>query len=137
MRFLIAAGILAYLLTRKTAPPSPPTAATPLPAPGRVIETGTASFYGPGYDGKPTASGEAFDRTLMTAAHRTLKFGTKVRVTDLDNGSSVVVRVNDRGPFHKDASGAFDRCIDLSEGAASVIGLDIRKGLARVRLDLA
>ncbi len=103
---------------------------------GDVVEEGVASFYGGSFfQGKLTASGQVFDENLMTAAHRTLKFGTRLRVTDLDNGRSVDVTVNDRGPFAKNSAGQFSRCIDLSSGAAAAIGLDIRKGLARVRLE--
>lgn len=99
-----------------------------------LLESDTvASFYGP--TGNPTANGEFYDGSGLTAAHRTLPFGTIVRVTDLDSGASVDVRVNDRGPFAKDRSGAFSRSIDLSVEAARAIGLDIQKGLARVRLD--
>lgn len=101
---------------------------------GTLIEEGIASFYGPGFHGRLTANGETFDQMAMTAAHRTLPFNTRVKVTDLDTGASVVVRINDRGPFTK-KNGVFARCIDLSVGAAAAIGLDIQRGLARVRLE--
>jgi rare lipoprotein A len=91
--------------------------------------TGWASWYGPGFNGNATASGEIFNQEAMTAAHRTLPFGTYVQVTNLDNGRSVVVRITDRGPF----SG--DRMLDLSAGAARVIGL-IQSGVAPVKLDI-
>src|SRR5262245_34504801 len=74
-------------------------------------ETGVASFYGPGFHGRTTASGEIYDQEELTAAHPTLAFGSRVRVTNLANGESVVVRVTDRGPF------ARGRVIDLSVGA--------------------
>jgi len=90
-------------------------------------QEGQASWYGPGFDGRKTANGERFDQHDMTAAHRTLPFGTVVRVTRLDSGEAVTVRVNDRGPF---VSG---RIIDLALGAAREIGLD-RDGVARVVL---
>lgn len=90
---------------------------------------GAASWYGPGFHGRQTASGERFDQNAMTAAHRTLPFGTRLRVTNETNGRSVVVRVNDRGPF------VGKRLIDLSRGAAERIGL-IRKGIGRVRLEV-
>ncbi|HEY9861493.1 MAG TPA: septal ring lytic transglycosylase RlpA family protein [Candidatus Obscuribacterales bacterium] len=90
---------------------------------------GWASWYGPGFNGNRSASGEIFNQNALTAAHRDLPFGTKVRVTNLDNGRSVVVRVNDRGPY------AFDRVIDLSAAAAQVLGL-IHSGVAPVRLDV-
>lgn len=76
--------------------------------------TGKASWYGPGFHGRKTASGERFNQWAMTAAHRTLKFGTLVRVTH--KGKSVIVRINDRGPFTR------GRIIDLSKGAARKIG---------------
>jgi rare lipoprotein A len=91
--------------------------------------TGMASWYGPGFDGNYSASGEVFNQNALTAAHRSLPFGTNVRVTNLDNGLSVVVRVNDRGPY----SG--DRVIDLSMGAAAAIGL-VQSGIAPVNLEV-
>jgi rare lipoprotein A len=91
--------------------------------------SGLASWYGPGFHGNPSASGEPFNQNAMTAAHRTLPFGTQVLVTNMDNGQSVVVRINDRGPY----SG--DRVIDLSTAAARVLGL-IQSGVAPVRLDV-
>jgi len=92
-----------------------------------AIEGGMASFYGRAFNGRRTASGEAFDMTAMTAAHRTLPFGTLVRVTNPDNGHSVVVRINDRGPFHG------GRVIDVSRAAATELGM-IGPGRARVEL---
>lgn len=91
------------------------------------IPDGVASWYGPGFAGKRTASGERFDPTEYTAAHRTLPFGSKVRVTH--NGRSVVVRINDRGPFHG------NRVIDLSQAAAEELGIR-RAGQGRVELAL-
>ncbi|TVP69325.1 MAG: septal ring lytic transglycosylase RlpA family protein [Leptolyngbya sp. LCM1.Bin17] len=91
--------------------------------------TGMASWYGPGFHGRRSASGEVFDQNALTAAHRTLPFGTQVRVTNLNNGRQVVVRINDRGPF----SGG--RVIDLSAAAASSIGLR-SSGVGRVRLEV-
>jgi len=87
--------------------------------------TGIASWYGPGFAGRPTSSGEIYDPSRLTAAHRSLPFGTYLLVRDLDSGASVVVRVNDRGPF------ARDRVIDLSEAAAQILGM-IPSGIARV-----
>jgi rare lipoprotein A len=78
---------------------------------------GIASWYGPGFHGRQTANGERFNQNDLTAAHRSLPFGTRVRVTNTNNGRSVVVRINDRGPF----SGG--RVIDLSSAAAAAIGL--------------
>ena len=90
---------------------------------------GEASYYGNELAGNPTASGEIFDPNRLTAAHRTLPLGSKVRVTNPQNGRSVVVRVNDRGPFHG------NRVIDLSAAAARNIGL-IQSGTERVKLAL-
>jgi rare lipoprotein A len=87
---------------------------------------GLASYYA---QGELTANGEHFDKNALTAAHKTLPFGTRVRVTRLDTGSSVVVRINDRGPFKP------GRVIDLSEHAAENLGLT-SVGLATVRLDV-
>jgi len=99
-----------------------------LPRSGRPgSETGLASWYGPEFDGRPTSSREIYDMNDMTAAHRTLPFGTYVMVTNLANGRSVVVRINDRGPFVR------GRVIDLSYAAARVLGI-VGPGTARVRL---
>jgi rare lipoprotein A len=76
---------------------------------------GRASWYGPGFAGRKTASGERFDPKLLTGAHRTLPLGTKVRVTNLKNGRSVLITINDRGPYIR------HRELDLSEGAASLL----------------
>jgi rare lipoprotein A len=92
------------------------------------VQEGVASWYGPGYHGKKTSSGEVFDQDELTAAHMTFAFGTLVRVTMLSNGRSVVVRINDRFPNAK-------RVIDLSRGAARQIGL-IGPGTGRVRLEV-
>ena len=92
-------------------------------------EQGIASWYGgrDGFEGKPTASGEIYDSSLLTAAHRELPLGSVVDVTNLDNGKTVRVRINDRGPF------VFGRVIDLSRAAAREIGL-IGPGVGSVRL---
>ncbi|MDF3863237.1 septal ring lytic transglycosylase RlpA family protein [Pseudomonas denitrificans (nom. rej.)] len=89
---------------------------------------GTASYYGKAHHGKRTASGERFNQNALTAAHRTLPFGTRVRVTNLDNGRSVVVRINDRGPFGR------GRIIDVSKAAAEQLNM-LRSGTAPVRLE--
>ena len=103
----------------------------PLPVPPSVVavSTGEASWYGPGFYGNRTANGEVFRPGTLTAAHRTLPFGTKVRVTNLWNGRSAVVRINDRGPFHG------RRVIDLAHGAASQLGL-VASGIAQVKLEV-
>ena len=89
---------------------------TMLDNPDSIIQ-GKASFYGSEFNGRKTANGEIYDETALTAAHRTLPFGTVLRVTNLRNGLSVIVRINDRGPFHP------DRVIDLSKNAAEEIDL--------------
>jgi len=91
--------------------------------------TGQASWYGPGFYGNRTASGEVLRPGTYTAAHRSLPFGTRVRVTNLNNGRSAVVRINDRGPF------TGGRIIDLAHGAASDLGVT-SSGLATVRLEV-
>lgn len=95
----------------------------------RYSETGIASWYGPGFDGKRTANGETFDAGELTAAHRTLPMPSLARVTNLDNGKSVVVRINDRGPF------ANNRIIDVSQRAAELLGF-AGVGTAKVRVDI-
>ena len=97
----------------------------PLDAPPAAVE---ASYYGDEFAGRPTASGETFNPRLLTAAHRTLPFGSLVRVTNAATGNQVIVRVNDRGPFHG------NREIDLSEAAAHKIGIK-SAGTGMVRLD--
>ena len=92
-------------------------------------ETGIASWYGPGFHAKSTANGEDYDQDLLTAAHKTLPLPSFVRVTNLDNGRKVVLRVNDRGPF------AEGRILDLSKGAAEALGCK-NTGLARVRVEV-
>ena len=94
-----------------------------------AYQIGGASYYAKKFHGRKTANGEIFDMYAMTAAHRKLHFGTKVRVTNLTNGMSVVVRINDRGPFIK------GRIIDLSYGAAKKIGL-VQSGVAKVKLEI-
>jgi len=96
----------------------------------RIIGSGKASFYGAELAGQRTASGERFNPSELTAAHRTLPFGTRVRVTNRSNGRSVVVRINDRGPFHH------SRVIDLSHEAARQIDI-IRQGQGQVEIAAA
>jgi rare lipoprotein A len=107
-----------------------PVHATPAdrsPRAGRVFARGTASWYGKRFHGKRTASGERFDMNALTAAHRTLPFGTRVRVRHVATGREVVVRINDRGPRSR------QRVIDLSLGAARELGIH-RGGTAEVQL---
>lgn len=94
-----------------------------------VYESGIASWYGAPFHGRLTASGAVFDKNELTAAHKSLPFGTIVLVRNLDNASTVQVRINDRGPF------VAGRIIDLSEAAGRLLGLD-RSGLARVSLHI-
>ena len=95
----------------------------------QTTEMGLASFYSDKFEGRTTASGEIYKQEKMTAAHRTLPFNTRIKVTNLANKKSVIVTVNDRGPFVK------DRIVDLSKQAA--IKLDfIDKGVAKVRLEV-
>ncbi len=131
-RVLAAAFVWALL-----PPPSVPAQGGPEPAPteraeeaGVYRETGLASWYGGKFQGRPTASGEIFDTERMTAAHKSLPFGTMVTVTDLVTGRSAVVRINDRGPFVE------GRIIDLSRAAAREIGL-LERGVGRVRIEAA
>jgi rare lipoprotein A len=128
---LACAGCATTSATRSTAvdrlfddPPVPTEVSKAPPA----LQMGRASFYGPGFHGEQTASGDIFDQEAFTAAHRTLKFGSRLRVTNLENGSTVLVTINDRGPFVK------GRVIDLSKAAARTLGF-LRQGTARVRLD--
>ena len=98
------------------------------PAPGTTL-TGVASWYGPGFHGRRTSNGERYDMNRLTAAHKTLPFGTLVEVRNLDNDRSVVVRINDRGPHIK------RRIIDLSRAAAEAIEM-VGPGTARVSLKI-
>ena len=111
--------------TRRAPPPQP----APAPAPAPIVqgETGIASWYGHPYHGRRAASGEIYNMYAMTAAHRTLPFGTEVKVHNLENGRDVEVRINDRGPFVE------GRIIDLSYVAAQAIHMP---SLARVRLEI-
>jgi rare lipoprotein A len=100
-----------------------------IPTPAGEEMTGLASWYGDEFQGKPTSSREIYDMHDLTAAHRTLPFETKVMVTNLNNGRSVIVRINDRGPFVE------GRIIDLSYAAASLLGM-IGTGIVPVRLEI-
>jgi rare lipoprotein A len=103
---------------------------TPSTKPSRYCdysETGWASWYGPGFHGKKTASGQIYNQHHYTAAHRTLPFHSKVRVTNIETGKSVILQINDRGPMYK------KRIIDLSYAAARDLGL-LKKGVIRVHV---
>jgi rare lipoprotein A len=112
MRFLLVSTVVAFCFITSTK--------------GFSAQVGMASFY---QSGKLTANGEKFNPVGMTAAHRTLPFGTKVRVTNVLTGKVVVVRINDRGPFIR------GRIIDLAYGAARTVGLHLT-GVAKVRLEI-
>jgi rare lipoprotein A len=88
-------------------------------------QCGTASWYGPGFHGRKAASGETYNQNAMTAAHKTLPFGTKLRVTNEKTGKSVTVKINDRGPYHG------SRVIDLSKAAATQLGI-LQAGTGKV-----
>jgi rare lipoprotein A len=111
--------------TRETSP----RATFPASSPPTIVEAGLASWYGTKHQGKRTASGEVFDQKKFTAAHRSLPWGSIVKLTNLANGKSVEVRINDRGPFGK------GRIIDVSRAAASVLGM-VESGVAQVQLEL-
>jgi rare lipoprotein A len=108
------------------APAARETGDVPRQPPGFPQE-GVASWYGPGFHGRTTASGERFDQNALTAAHPSLPFDTRVRVINLTNRREVVLRINDRGPFHD------SRIIDVSRAAARRLGL-VGPGTARVRV---
>ncbi|PYR94896.1 MAG: septal ring lytic transglycosylase RlpA family lipoprotein [Acidobacteria bacterium] len=101
--------------------------------PRRRVQVGLASFFGPGFNGDRTADGEAFDQRKLVAAHRTLPLGSIVRVTNLENGQKVVLRIIDRGPFGRNhRKGCI---IDVSKAAARRLGF-VQDGLSRVRVEV-
>jgi rare lipoprotein A len=103
-------------------------APVPAPAPRAGTEVGLASYYSRAHQGRRTASGARFDMHQLTCAHRTAPFGTRLRVTDLESGRSVVVTVTDRGPFKR------GRVVDVSHAAARKLGM-LQRGVARVRVE--
>lgn len=109
-------------------PPAQPTQPTSEDRPA-YVETGKASFYANLHQAKKTASGEIYDHKLSTAAHKKLPFGTKVRVTNMANGKTVVVKINDRGPFVK------GRILDLSKSAFSSIA-NVSSGIIEVKIEV-
>ncbi len=124
-------GDAALTVPLPVVPPLPAVMPPPPPAPAAHhprAQIGVASWYGPDHNGRVTASGAIFDAGKLTAAHRSLPFDTRVKVTNLRNGKSVNVVINDRGP------GIKSRAIDLSEKAARQLGMT-RKGLALVRIE--
>ncbi len=134
LRFLLAlalAASLAACAAPRPAPPPPPSSAPIVSnsqAAPAFTQQGVASWYGQSHHVRPTASGESYDMNGLTAAHRTLPLGTVVRVTRLDDGRMVKVRINDRGPH------VANRIIDLSAKAARDIGMTA-SGVARVKLE--
>lgn len=110
-------------------PPAPPTPPIPVVETKETFVRGIASYYAHQFHGRQTASGEIFNMYQLTAAHRSYKFGTRVKVTHLGNNRSVVVRINDRGPFIE------GRVIDLSLAAAQELEM-VRAGLAEVKLEI-
>lgn len=122
-------GSLAVVLALASACSLPPSRVRLPPSDGRLSQSGIASWYGPGFHGKATASGEVYNQNDLTAAHQTLPLGSKVMVTNLENRRSVEVLVNDRGPFAK------GRIIDLSYAAAQTIDM-VGPGTALVRVDV-
>jgi rare lipoprotein A len=143
LTFVVLTAAMLAACGARTAPPATPEPAPTAPAPTAPpptgpreileIRQGLASFYGPGFEGKKTASGVAFDKTAMVAAHPSYPFGTVVRVTNLANNRRVLVRIVDRGP----AKGprAEGVVIDLSSGAAANLGF-VKQGRAKVRLEV-
>jgi rare lipoprotein A len=120
-------------ITACAARTTPPATGAGTPRSILEVRQGLASYYGPGFEGKRTASGIPFDKSAMVAAHPTYPFGTVVRVTNLANKRQVVVRVVDRGPGNRPRKEGV--VIDLSSGAAANLGF-IRQGRTRVRLDV-
>jgi rare lipoprotein A len=127
LRAALAASLFGLILIGGAQlPASIPEAAA---APSLKQQVGKASWYGPGFHGRRTASGERFNQNALTAAHPSLHLPSLVRVTNVENGRTVVVRVNDRGPYRR------GRIIDVSRGAARQLGF-LQKGTARVRLEV-
>jgi rare lipoprotein A len=125
---LLVGGCLAGCTATPPPVPPPPPAAAPQER-ASFTQIGTASWYGKAHAGRLTANGERYDMGAMTAAHRSLAFDTIVRVTNLANGRTVKVRINDRGPY------AHGRILDLSAKAAAALGI-ATDGVARVRLEV-
>lgn len=116
------------IVTVALEPPPPAVPAPPAPPAQKPDQTGLASWYGPQWQGRITASGKPFDDRKLTAAHRTLPLNSRVKVTNLETGNSVEVTITDRGPY-KDG-----RVIDLSKAAAKKLGM-VKQGLAPVRIE--
>jgi rare lipoprotein A len=117
---LVASAVFAVACGRDQPPAEP--------RPGKVVQTGVASFYGSEFAGKETATGEKMSPDAMTAASRTLPLGSRVQVTNQETGQSARVRINDRGPYVQ------GRVIDLTPKAARDIGIDRREGVGQVSI---
>ncbi len=127
-RALARAALSGTLLILAACAATPPPPAAPPPAGPAFSQTGKASWYGPRFHGRKTANGERFDQNALTAAHRTLPLGSIVTVRNVENGRTVRVRINDRGPYVE------GRVIDLSREAARRLGL-VQDGVASVRIE--
>ncbi len=121
--------ILLFSITACSLPPAKIKVPVPSPPGSSASQTGVASWYGPGFQGRPTASGAIYDQHELTAAHQTLPLGTRVMITNLENGRFTEVTINDRGPFLK------GRIIDLSYAAARTLGM-IGPGTIPVRIEV-
>ncbi len=130
MRMILVAGALLLAMQPSTGPALADRPAQKAPTQDAYVERGKASWYGPGFQGERTASGEIYDQKKMTAAHRKLPFGTEVLVTNLENGKKVKVEINDRGPY------ARGRIIDVSKEAGKKLDI-LSDGTARVRIEAA
>ncbi len=129
--WILLTSVPCLLLMLTLAPPiqAPLIASSSQPPKPIRVWWGAASWYGPGFDGRTTANGETYDMTASTAAQRDLPFGSVVRLVNMRNGRSAVVRINDRGPYVE------GRNIDVSYGAAQKLGI-VNRGVARVRMEL-
>jgi rare lipoprotein A len=129
MRGRVCAVVIVTAVILSACTARPPSLQPPPAAPGPYVEVGMASWYGHRHQGRRTADGERYNMNAMTAAHRTLPFGTIVRVTNLENHRSVRVRINDRGPY------VDHRILDLSAAAARSLGIKAQ-GVADVRIEV-
>ncbi|MCF7203721.1 septal ring lytic transglycosylase RlpA family protein [Pseudomonas oligotrophica] len=127
-RLLAVALFILFAAGCAERPPAPAPEKPPRERPQAFTQQGKASFYARMHHGQKTASGEAHDQNALVAAHRSLPFGTRVRVTNLENGRQVTVRINDRGPYRR------GRIIDLSRAAAQKLDM-IDDGVVRVRIE--
>jgi rare lipoprotein A len=140
-QLLFTAAGLALTACQPTSPPPSATVSAPAPEPARIAlpqtsacdeafrQEGVATWYGRRHHGRRTANGERFDMNAMTAAHRSLPFGTQIRVTNLDTGEVAELRVNDRGPYSR------GRILDVSRQAAQQLGFGGDDGKAQVRIE--